>query len=117
MRASLSLRTGAPMHEFLKSLYRRSMRLALRKPSRTVRRAPLQLEGLEHRCVPAAYVSFGQLVVDGTSAADTCSIGLTTVNNVSTYRVTLNSVVSDFAASSVTSNLAYFYGNDSGDTL
>src|SRR4051812_11561653 len=76
------------------------------------------LESLEARKVPAAYVSYGSLVVAGSDAADVVTIRSERPGDLSSrIKVVENGVTRLFARSSITTGRVYFWGNGGGDSL
>jgi hypothetical protein len=80
-------------------------------------RARLNFEPLEDRRTPAAYLSAGTLVIDGTAGNDTVELHDTTLNGQAAVRVTLNGVNSTFTTASVTTGVVRFNGYAGDDWL
>lgn len=89
--------------------------LSVNRHHRNKNRVKPQFEMLEDRCVPAAYLTGGSLVIEGTELNDSVL-----VNNYSTswgtyYQVNFNGFTQYFWSGSVTTGNVFFYGYAGND--
>lgn len=100
------------MFQFLARLFRRPPRAG---PKPDPRRTRLGVESLEDRRTPAALLSGGVLMLDGTSGHDSVSVYARTSEGVSVLDVVINGATQTFTASSVTPGRVEFRGADGDD--
>src|SRR5262249_22505015 len=72
---------------------------------------------LEDRRVPAAFISNGVLVIEGTPSNDAVMVSDTAVGGVPTVQVELNGAVSLFTRSAITANKVQFQGGSGADSF